>query len=65
MKNVESANTLVVLANASELVAAIAGEVLGDGIASTFAGAELTTNAIHQLAQTQFQATVSTYLGDK
>jgi ABC-type amino acid transport system permease subunit len=65
MKNVESANTLVVLANATELTARIAAKVLGNGIASTFAGAELTTGAIHSLAQSQFQAAVSTYLGDK
>lgn len=63
MKKKESEHTLVVLANASDLVNNIAQGVLGNDVADTFAGSPLTRSAVHNLAQTTFQAAVTKVIG--
>lgn len=63
MKNKESVRTLVVLANASELVVAISQQVIGNEVADTFNGSPLSRELIHNLAQTTFQGSVSNQLG--
>jgi hypothetical protein len=63
MKMQGSEQTLVVLANAGELVSAIANEVMGNEVADSFAGSPLTRGIVYNMAQTQFKSTVSKYLG--
>ena len=63
MKNRNSVNTIVVLANAAELVNNIAQGVIGNEVADTFDGSPLTTSLVHNLAQVQFQAAVTKYIG--
>ena len=58
-----SENTLVVLANAGELVRNIAQGVIGNDVADTFNGSPLTRGIIYNLAQTEFQAALSKTLG--
>lgn len=64
MKSPQSAQTLVTLANAGELVAGIALSVMGNDIADSFAGSPLTRGIIYNLAQVQFQSTLSNQLGN-
>lgn len=63
MKSRASEQTLVTLANAGELVNNIAQGVIGNEVADTLAGSPLTRGIIYNLAQTQFQSAVSTYVG--
>jgi hypothetical protein len=63
MKHAQSQQTLTTLANAGELVANIAQGVIGNEVADSFNGSPLTRAVVYQLAQTQFQATVSKSLG--
>ena len=63
MKLRESQETLVTLANASELVANIAQAVVGNDIADTFDGSPLTRAVLHDLSMTKFQAALSKQLG--
>lgn len=63
MKNQQSVQTLVTLANGAELVSNIAHGVMGNEIADTFNGQDLNTKQIQTLAQVQFQASVTKYLG--
>lgn len=63
MKRKESEQTLVVLANAAELVNNIAQGVIGNEVADTFAGNDLTRGVVYNLAQTQFQAAVTKIVG--
>ena len=62
MKLQQSEKTLVVLANATELVRNIAQGVIGNEVADTFNGSPLTRGVIYQLAQAQFQAAASPFL---
>lgn len=63
MKLPQSEQTLVTLANASELVNNIAQGILGNEVADTFAGSPLSRAVIYNLAQTQFQATLAKHMG--
>ena len=63
MKMPQSEQTLVTLANASELVNNIAQGILGNEVADTFAGSPLSRTVIYNLAQTQFQATLAKHMG--
>lgn len=61
MKLPQSEKTLVVLANAGELVRNIVQGVIGNEVADTFNGSPLTRGLIYQAAQTEFQASVSNH----
>lgn len=63
MKLPQSEQTLVTLANASELVNNIAQGILGNEVADTFAGSPLSRTVIYNLAQTKFQATLAKHMG--
>lgn len=63
MKNKQSTTSVVVLANAGELVRTIAQGVLGNDVADTFAGSELSRDIVHGLAQSRFQASLSKQMG--
>lgn len=63
MKNKSTQQTLVTLANASELVIAVTQNIVGNEVADTFQGSPLSRELIHNLAQTTFQGGVSKYLG--
>lgn len=63
MKNKNSINTLITLGNAAALTAAIAKRVLGEQVASSFAGTELTDAHIHQLTQTVVQRVIAKKVG--
>ena len=62
MKLKESQQTVVVLANAAELVRSIAQEVMGNDVADTFEGSPLSRGILYNLAQTEFQSSVSKYV---
>lgn len=64
MKLKQSEQTLVTLANATQLVRNIAQGVLGNDIASTFAGSDITRQVIDNNAQSHFQAAVAPYTGN-
>lgn len=63
MKNTKSLQTLVTLANASELVCGIAQEVLGNDVADAINGSPLSNEAIRSLALAQFQQQQSIHRG--
>ena len=63
MKHPESERTLVSLANASELVIGITHSIVGNEIADTFNGSQISRELLHKLAQTTFQTTLSKYIG--
>lgn len=51
--------SLRTLGNASELVAAIAQEVVGNDVADSINGSVITRDVVYQLAQSQFAARLS------
>jgi hypothetical protein len=55
MKHIESERTVVAIANAAELVAAVAMEVMGNDVANTFNGSPITRSMVHDLSITTFQ----------
>lgn len=59
----DSQQTLVTLANAAELACCIAKEVMGNEVADTLNGSELTRSALHSLAMAHFQRQFASYLG--
>lgn len=59
----ESEKTVVTLANAGELVRQISQQVLGNEVADTFNGNELTRGVIFNMAQVKFQGAVAKYVG--
>ena len=63
MKNTTSLQTVVTLANATELVCSIAKEVLGNDVADMVEGNELTTSAVRSMALAQIQSEFSNYRG--
>lgn len=65
MKHKQSQQTLTTLGNAAELVNAIVQGVVGNEVADTFNGSPLSRGIVYNLAQTQFQASVSNKLGAK
>lgn len=62
MKLRQSQQTLVTLANASEMVRNIATGVLGNEVSDTLNGTPINRNVIQALSQVQFQKAVSVYL---
>lgn len=58
----ETEQTLVTLANASDLVKSIAFEVIGNEVADTFNGTPINRAMLHNLAQAKFQGAVAKYL---
>lgn len=65
MINQNSAMTAATLANAADLAANIAQGVMGNEVATTFNGSELTRATIYNLAQVTFQSKVASKLGAK
>lgn len=65
MKHRESEKTVVVLANASDLVRNISQGVIGNEVADTFNGSPITRGVLHNLAQVKFQAALSKHIGGK
>lgn len=63
MKNKQSVVTASTLANAAELTAAIASEILGGEVAETFAGAPLNKDMLHQLSMSVFQKKINHITG--
>lgn len=63
MKSALTERTVVTLANAGELVKNISQAILGNEVADTFNGNPLTKDVLYNMAQTQFQAAVSSKLG--
>jgi hypothetical protein len=59
----DSHRTVCTLANAAELVAAIAQGIVGNDVADTIDGSPLTRATIFNLAQLNFQENLGTYLG--
>ena len=59
MKLQQSQQTLVVLANAGELVQHIAKNIMGNEVADTFDGSPLTRGVLYNLAQAKFQAALA------
>lgn len=60
MQHRESIMTLATLANASELARIVAQGVLGNEVADSINGSELTRQALYDLSQADFQGSVST-----
>ena len=65
MNLVESQQTTVVLANAGELVCAIAQGVIGNEVADTFGGSPITRGILYNLAQTKFQQALAKHIQPK
>lgn len=63
MKNTASLQTVVTLANATELVCGIAKNVLGNDVADMVDGNELTAQAVRSLTLTQIQSKFNNYRG--
>lgn len=63
MKTQETAMSVATLANAGDLVANIAQGVMGDDVATTFNGSNLTRSAIYDLAQVEFQKVITNQPG--
>jgi hypothetical protein len=63
MKNITSLQTVVTLANAAELTAGIAKEVLGNDVADAVEGSELTSDVVRDIALAQIQSNLSTHNG--
>jgi hypothetical protein len=61
MKNLSSLQTVLTVANAAELTAAIAKEVLGNDVADSVEGSELTSDVVRDIAVAQIQQNLSTY----
>jgi hypothetical protein len=63
MKFPNSTQTVVTLANASELVCRIAEKVIGSDVADSVGGTSLNDETLQPLAQARFQMNLSTYRG--
>lgn len=63
MKNLSSLQTVATLANAAELAAGIAKEVLGNDVADMVEGNELTADVVRDIALVQIQSNLSTFNG--
>jgi hypothetical protein len=61
MNNLSSLHTVLTVANAAELTAAIAKEVLGNDVADSVEGSELTSDVVRDIAVAQIQQNLSTY----
>lgn len=59
----QSITTLLTATNAAELICAVSEKVLGDDVATSFAGAELNKQMISQLAQSVFEREISQSMG--
>jgi hypothetical protein len=63
MVNVESLQTVVTLANAAELTAGIAKEVLGNDVADMVEGSELTADVVRDIALANIQSKLAIHTG--
>jgi hypothetical protein len=63
MKNAQSLQTVVTLANACDLVSSIVQDVIGNDVSDAIEGNTLTRDATHALAMSQFQKSLNTYRG--
>lgn len=63
MKFADSQTTLTTLANASELVASVVQEVVGNDLADTINGTPLTRTVIYNLAQSKIQSVLADKMG--
>jgi hypothetical protein len=63
MKSKNCQQTVVALGNMNELVYNIVERIMGNEIADTFEGSDLTRGTIYNIAQAQAQAQVAPYLG--
>lgn len=63
MVNVESLQTVTTLANAAELTAAIAKEVLGNDVADMVEGNELTADVVRDIALAHIQSKLAIFTG--
>ncbi len=63
MVNMESLQTVVTLANAAELTAAIAKDVLGNDVADMVEGNELTTDVVRDIALADIQSKLAIHTG--
>jgi hypothetical protein len=63
MKNIASLQTVVTLANAAELTAGIAKEVLGNDVADMVDGNELTTDVVRDIALAHIQSKLAIHTG--
>lgn len=64
MKHLNSIQSVTTLGNANELVRVIAQGVLGNEVADTFNGSEISRGVIYNLSQTKFQEAVGKKLGN-
>lgn len=58
MKNQQSVNSVITLGVAGHLVSAIVQGVVGNEVADTLQGSEVTSELLQDLAQTEFQKVV-------
>lgn len=56
--------TMVTLANSIELITGVAEKILGNEVATSFAGASLNKDMISQLAQSVFQKEIAKAMGE-
>lgn len=63
MKNMQSAMTVAVLANAAELASLVAEKLDQEATQSNIAGNELTRHTVHQTAQVVFHKEINSRLG--
>lgn len=63
MKLVKTLDTIVVLANAADLVCNIASEVVGNEVADTIQGNELSREALNALVMSKLQTKLNTFRG--
>jgi len=62
MQSPQTVTTVVVLANAAELVNNIARGVLGNDVADTFQGSVISRGLIYNMVQTQAQQKLAAHL---
>lgn len=63
MKNLSSLQTVATLANAAEFGTSIAKEVLGNDVADSVEGSELTSDVVRDIVLAQIQSNLSTHNG--
>lgn len=63
LKHSKSQQTLVTLANATELTRLIAQNVMGNDVADTMGGSPITRQALYQASTAQFQTAIQQKAG--
>jgi len=64
MKNINTANTIVTVANGLELVSAIVSEVVGGEVSDSIQNQQLTRKVVYNYAQNIFANELSAKLGN-